>query len=179
MEVTSFLQRRDINITNVMETEVFAKHRKALMLFGMAHLVHAPQLADPKLASFAIPSGAVALYEKKHPGVTFVIGVGPDMACDMSGATNTVAEAYRSWPVPSLIRTKATAEPASALSDGYLYLGPKNLLLAEPSPADVFLDTEFMDELQRRATLTIGPDPNQVRPDNVRQRDQIPFIRCR
>lgn len=40
-----FLMVRDANIASVMEKEVLAKHRKALMLFGTAHLFHAESTA--------------------------------------------------------------------------------------------------------------------------------------
>ncbi|GAC1658824.1 MAG: hypothetical protein NVS9B15_20810 [Acidobacteriaceae bacterium] len=52
-----FLER-DISIASVMEKEVLSKHRKALMLFGTAHLLHQGNTA-------------VGLYEKPsgpHPG---------------------------------------------------------------------------------------------------------------
>jgi hypothetical protein len=55
---------RDMSAATVMEKEVFSKHRKALMLFGIYHLTHA---ADPKDPS------AVSIYEKEHPNLTFVV----------------------------------------------------------------------------------------------------------
>ena len=38
---------RDASPAAVMEKEVFAKHRKALMLFGIYHLTHTADPADP------------------------------------------------------------------------------------------------------------------------------------
>jgi hypothetical protein len=84
---------RDISIASVMEKEVLSKHRKALMLFGTAHLFHEENTA-------------VGLYEKDHPGVTLVIA-------DHTGFGNwTPLEKYNdqfearmaSWPVPSLVQ---------------------------------------------------------------------------
>ena len=84
---------RDPSIASVMEKEVLAKRRKALMLFGTAHLFHADDTA-------------VGIYEKDNLGVTLVIA-------DHVGFGNwTPAEKYnndfearmKSWPLPSLVQ---------------------------------------------------------------------------
>jgi hypothetical protein len=41
----------------------------------------------------------------------------------------------------------------SNMVDAYLYLGPADLILAEPRPAEIFLDKEYMAELRRRAEI--------------------------
>jgi hypothetical protein len=179
-DITAFLEGRDVSIVAVMEKEVFAKRRKALMLFGIAHLVHGLQV-NPALSNFAIPPGAVARYEKDRPDVTFVIEVGPALGCGTSALTDNAALARMSssWPVPSLVRTKGTKLPNTILIDAYLYLGPQDLLLSEPRPADVFVDTELMRELRRRAALMPGPINDQIDPDKVREQDASPFRFCR
>jgi hypothetical protein len=49
--------------------------------------------------------------------------------------------------------------PVSASVDGYLYLGPGNLLLNQPIPARAVLDTAYMAELRRRLQRSPrGPD---------------------
>jgi hypothetical protein len=87
-----FLMGRDASIASVMKQEVLSKHRKALMLFGTAHLFHEQNTA-------------VGIYEKDYPGVTLVIA-------DHAGFGNwTPLEQYNgkfearmaSWPVPSLV----------------------------------------------------------------------------
>src|ERR1700744_6198029 len=52
---------RDENIAAVMEKEVLSKHRKALMLFGYFHLMHANVLDE---------RSAVSIYEKQYPNST-------------------------------------------------------------------------------------------------------------
>jgi hypothetical protein len=44
----------------------------------------------------------------------------------------------------------------SAMADGYLYLGPRDLLLKDP-PAAAMLDTAYLAELDRRARIRQGP----------------------
>jgi hypothetical protein len=41
----------------------------------------------------------------------------------------------------------------SQMADAYLYLGPVEFMLAEPRPAEIFLDKDYMDELRRRADI--------------------------
>jgi hypothetical protein len=59
----------------------------------------------------------------------------------------------------------------SEMVDAYLYLGPSDLLLAEPKPAEIFLNKQYMAELRRRAeiidnaSLTDQTDPDKVSDD--------------
>lgn len=186
-DMMPLMQRREEHIVDVMEKEVFAKRRKALMLFGIGHLVHGLE-APAALANFTVPSGVVARYERMHPGVTFVIGTAPG-TCGTPGSAepNTLQAVMEKWPVPSLVRTRGTTLPGRLLVDAYLYLGPRELALAELHPADVFLDAEFMAELQRRAALTGWLDKQRnasfaiswsIDPEKVREESANPFIFC-
>jgi hypothetical protein len=201
---------RDPSIASVMEKEVLSKHRKALMLFGTAHLFHAE-------------STAVGLYEKNYPGVTLVIAdhVGFANWTPLEKYNNEFEVRMASWPVPSLVKDlkgtwladlldntyssgnvtfgmadggklpagpvkpKGTfaavpveAEtPFSEMVDAYLYLGPRDLLLNEPTPAEIFLDKDYMTELQRRATIMGGgPITDEANPEKVSERDSTPFF---
>lgn len=58
----------------------------------------------------------------------------------------------------------------------YLYLGPRDLLLKEPQPAEVFLDKDYMAEVQRRAAITGGgPMADRANPDKI-SGDYNPFF---
>jgi hypothetical protein len=161
---------RDANIASVMEKEVLSKHRKALMLFGSFHLFHSNNSAPRGLES------AVQKYEKDFPGVTMVIAIG--MVFDLSTPppdSNELQARMAPWPVPSLVRdAKSTwlgdvdKNYFSKMADAYLYLGPVDLILAEPRPAEIFLNKDYMVELRRRAAmigdrfLTSQTDPEQI-----------------
>jgi hypothetical protein len=163
---------RDANAAAVIEKQVLAKHRKALMLYGTAHLFH------------GLDGNAVGLLEKNHPGVTFVIYTHASFGCDVpSSKENDALEArMATWAVPSIARIKGTwladvpsparpFGPLGAMVDAYLYLGPRDLMLAESRPALTFVDSEFMNELSRRRTIGVGSPPGIVDRDNVRQLD--------
>jgi hypothetical protein len=164
---------RDETVASVMENEVLAKHRKALMLFGANHVKR-------------LSGGAVDRYERYYPGVTFVItnhfGFGNDTP--LAQYNDDLEKRMASWPVPSLIKMKGSwlddldasffpdeDRPGrfSTQVDGYLYLGPRDLILRDPVPGGVVLDDAFVAELRRRANI-VGYSPDQ-RPEGVFQRE--------
>ena len=183
-EVKAFLSNRDATIATVMESEVLAKRRKALMLFGIGHLTHAPNI-NAASAGLKIPETAVARYEKRYPGVTFVIDQYSGAGCGSAGSSSTIpaVAAFEarlpSMAVPSLVFAKETGVATFGRIDGYLYLGPRDLVLAELRPASVFVDQTFMAELNRRAALMAAGLNNQIEPDYVREQDSSPFLYCR
>jgi hypothetical protein len=172
---------RDGSIASVMEKEVLSKHRKALMLFGIFHLLHrsGPGNGD-----------AVTLYEKKYPRSTFVIS---DLGYFGADPNDRATIPLANWPYPSLIYTHGTSlgalsldsflpapvstddqcnvvnpfeeQPGSGVAeliDAFLYLGPQNLRLKEATPADVALDTAYTSELLRRNAIVGLPGPQSV-----------------
>ncbi len=167
---------RDATAATVMEKEVFAKHRKALMLFGIYHLTHA---ADPKDPS------AVSIYEREHPNLTFVVS---DLGTFDTDSPALASSPFASWPIPSFARAKGTwlgaldlsaflpagiaidkdcnvhmnnpkslQRPMEDFVDAFLYFGPQDLRLKEQIPADVTSDSDYMTELQRREAMSGFP----------------------
>jgi hypothetical protein len=162
---------RDRNIASVMEKEVLSKHRKALMLFGYFHLMHANVFDE---------ISAVSIYEKDYPNSTFVIA---GLECLDLQTPLLSTSPYAGWPAPSLMLAKGTWLGAIRLShftpppylmkdcvatagfpegedrrmeevvDAFLYLGPPSLALREQMPADIALDSSYMAELRHRANL--------------------------
>jgi len=170
---------RDANVASVMQKEVLSKHRKALMLFGTGHLFHSNMTAPRGLES------GVERYEINYPGVTLVIGtaivsrnpIPPPIISEMR-------ERMASWPAPSLVQNLKGTWLAgldqyyfTKMVDAYLYLGPGDLMLAEPRPAEIFLNREYMAELRRRAEI-IGDKflTNQADPDQVSDENFSPFL---
>jgi hypothetical protein len=151
---------RDATIASIMEHEVLAKHRHALMIFGAYHLLHGAE------------GDAVGMYEiNGYPNTTFTIvphtGFGNDTP--LAKYNNELEARMASWPAPSLVTLKNTwlgnldsayvfpdlneRGPISARADAYLYLGPRDLLLGEPTPASILADRKYMAELRHRAAI--------------------------
>lgn len=163
--------RRDTSIASVIEKEVLAKHRKALMLMGTFHLLHG--------------AGATGMIEARHPNSVFVIS---ELGTFEERAANGPSGRFANWPNPAMARVKGTSmgklglenflpapyimdqdcnphheftgplrKPVEELFDAVLYLGPQDLRLWEKIPADIVLDAEYKKELRRRATLSGSP----------------------
>lgn len=170
---------RDGSIASVMEREVLSKHRKALMLFGLAHVLHGGGPGE---------GDAVTRYERYYPGKTFVIGGDFGLYGNGDNPLGEVKAPGGVWP--SLLKAKNTrlgklgldsyfespitvdrdcnvidafaAGPGKTLADqidAFLYLGPQNLQLAEPVPADIALDRVYRTEWLRRMKLVGLPAP--------------------
>jgi len=177
-DLTPFFDR-DGSIASVMEREVLSKHRKALMLFGVFHLLHGggPGQGD-----------AVTRYERNYPGKTFVIIEGGDDGPSDEPLGNAKA---RVWP--SLLQTKNSqigslslssilqspittdedcnvsdafastpAKTVASYVDAFLYLGHQKSSLAEPLPADIALDRAYRSEWLRRMKLVGLPGPSTL-----------------
>lgn len=169
------LVHRDQGIASVMEREVLSKHRKALMLFGSMHLMH------------NVGGSAVSIYEKDYPNVTFVVSDLGYFDTDLPSIFDSkfvdwpipaVAPAKGSWlgaldlshflPPPTRITEedcavhhefpKVLQRPMEDLVDGFLYLGPQDLLLSEKIPADIVLDSSYKAELQRGGAMLGFPN---------------------
>jgi hypothetical protein len=171
---------RDVSIAAVMEKEVLSKHRKALMLFGVVHLMHG--------VSVPPPGNAVTIYEKNFPNVTFVIN---NLGDDSNLSASSVSQ-FAPWPIPSLAWAKGTwlgamdfdhvfpvpvkldqdckvhydfpqEKPMADLVDAFLYLGPQHLRLVEPTPADIAVDDDYMSEWLRREALMALSGPKTLK----------------
>jgi hypothetical protein len=155
---------RDESITAVMEREVLAKHRKALMLYGIGHVRHGTRTA-------------VGRYEAHYPHLTLVVvdyhGFGE--GTPLERFNDLLEKRMTSWPVPSLVPMQDSwlADLPCAYFDGdlprgncrgypgvdaFLYVGPRDLMLYEPVAAGIVLDTTYMAELRRRAAALGNPD---------------------
>ena len=172
---------RDGNIASVMEAEVLSRHRKALMLFGYAHLIHGGGPGD---------GDAVTRYERHFPGRTFVIGEFGDYDVRNEPFASLSAPGGI-WP--SLIRTKGSsfgklpldafiespiatdkdcnvreafpADPSHTVADridAFLYLGPQRPSLVEETPANIVLDRVYMTEWLRRMRVVGMPGPSTL-----------------
>jgi hypothetical protein len=176
----AFLAQRDAHAATVVETEVLARNRKALVLYGLGHLFH------------GMKQMAVGRYEVIYPGVTFVIAPylgaldGTRCGAPASISGTSLDALVASWPAPTLARTRGTLLDAFTASqfartfaafgvsdepiDACLYLGPPRLLLRAPPSTHAFLDSAFVRELRRRATVMAGGSfhDDRIEPDKVR-----------
>jgi hypothetical protein len=171
---------RNLNIASVMKKEVLSKHRKALMLFGINHLMHESADGGPQ------DRNAVQIYEKEYPNRTFVIRNLDGM--EDVDSPSVLSSPFANWQIPSLVLLKGTwlgalplahftSEPAIKVDnnctasifypngpdkhtekfvDALLYLGPPSLAMREPVPSTIASDSDLMAEINHRAKLVGG-----------------------
>lgn len=171
---------RNLNIASVMEKEVLSKHRKALMLFGINHLMHESAGDGPQ------DRNAVQIYEKDYPNRTFVIRYLEGM--EDVDSSSVFSNPFANWQIPSLVLVKGTwlgalplahfsseqvtkidnnciasisypngpDKPTEKFVDALLYLGPPSLAMREPVPSAIASDSDLMAEINRRAKLVGG-----------------------
>jgi len=173
---------RDGSAASVMEREVLSKHRKALMLFGLFHLLHGGGPGE---------GDAVTRYERHYPGRTFVIsgdfgyydtgneplgdlnapgGVWPSLLRTANSRLGSLGlDAYIQSPLTTdrdcnVIDAFAgtSSKTVADQIDAFLYLGPQKSQLAEPLPADIALDRAYRSEWLRRMKLVGLPGPSTL-----------------
>ena len=144
------------------------------MLFGVFHLFHGMQGTAVAMYEKDYPN--VTYVIAQHQG----FGRGVPAA---EKYNDELEKRMALWPVPSLVNIKGTwlanldftyffapifigspngevlvGFPAGISSiskavDGFLYLGPSDLLLDEHIPASVYMDQDYIAELRRRAAV--------------------------
>ena len=136
-----YAQHRDESVLSVIESEVLAKHHKALLIMGSGHLIRGVIKSGP---------GVVDLFEKAHPGnKVFVIGISP-----------SIAQEIRSYPDDSFFFTKGTwlqtlaSTPQGLLIyDGILTIQDGDDVRA---PRVTYEDPVYSRELDRRWRIVYG-----------------------
>jgi len=165
-------EERDRTIAALMKTEVLAEGRKALMLFGVSHLLHGG-------------GSAVAMYEQEYPGVTYTIATHFGFEKDNA----RLEQRMTGWPVPSVTPFAGTwlgeldasyfesrpGQPPAAKgypgADAYLYTGPRALILRQQIAASAVLDTAYIAELRRRAAAVQDPPGGLMHPETFFQHE--------
>jgi hypothetical protein len=166
-------EQRDSHPAQLIEREILAKGKKALVIYGSGHLILSPGYEDLR-----------TLVAAKHPEAFFIVM--PHIGFGQKSCTARFAKFARNWPVPALVTPvvgsslenevyrpgcsqfaippKATAQQldltnrnnSGLTSDALLYLGPRDRFVTSPNMPDLYLDTDFRAELERRSRLILG-----------------------
>ena len=162
-EYRKVADERDRHFTAVVEREVLARGRKALLLFGQFHALKQGSRIDT----------VGSMLERRRAGALFVVmlfsGMGPH--------TSRVEAALSRGPRPSIVllstswigslpaRSAFVLPPVLAVRDGlelrdiadaYLYLGPADSLTKAWPPSSAYRDAAYLRELERRYPIVFG-----------------------
>lgn len=160
-QVQAFASRRDTFLASLVEREVLARGRRALLLYGSEHVMHSPARGQNE-------DHAVPIIEQQTGQHVYVIvaGAHPRLAAyprrtviPCRGTWLETADAGEFMYTPPLC-----GMPVGGLTDAILYLGQlKDLTQSLPNPA-IYLDPDYWAELQRRNAIVGDPiDLDQYR----------------
>lgn len=180
------LRQRDTHTAALIEQEILAKNKKALVIFGGTHF-------------FASPDGGPLqnlgpLIQQAHPGAMFVVS--PYAGFNEETCSARFEDALYNWPLPALAtpvrgtkleamlrapgchaapvgRTSEDDIFSGVAGDALLYLGPASALRYAPLEPDIYLDANYRAEISRRyeiimgkplASSTVESNPSALRP---------------
>jgi hypothetical protein len=135
---------RDAYCVGVLERDVLARHRSALLIMGGGHLLRVGDTTQsPNVAR---------LLDRRHPGSIFVITTRRSRDTD---------ELTRDWTEPAFLELRGTAlgrdeteaGPFETIADGYLFL--RRGRDVEPNPA-IYDEPAYRQELDRRWCIVQG-----------------------
>jgi hypothetical protein len=173
------LDQRNQYPADIIKTEILAKRKKALVIYGEFHFYGEKSLRG--------------LVEHGYPGTFFIVTVYRGFTD--SGCSKAFEEAVQSWPNPALAepvhgtkleellrpqnchfiasdsihsgsdtsqaeaaKQMATAEAYVSGIDGdaLLFLGPASSLTYSPQLGDIYFDSAFRKEIERRSLIEVG-----------------------
>ena len=185
-DLSPYIAERDHYPAEIIKTEILAKDKKALVIYGYFHLYGSGSLRDQ--------------VDNSRPGAFFVIV--PHTGYEPGSCLTCFEQAARAWPQPALAAstkesnlefelisrgcryamspeasapTLAAAENTRALrevelrlsaipGDALLYLGPASSLTQSPDLPDLYLDFEYRAEIDRRVSIETGSSLPAMRP---------------
>jgi hypothetical protein len=177
--------QRDSYPTALIEREILAKKKKALLIYGTAHFhVYPGGLALPSPVVRNRSPNMRANFDSRHPGALYVIA--PYLGYTDAACAEKFERHFPGITAPSLISPIRGAIPESDVvspgcapidkipqvsqedfdlsapqfagidSNALLYLGPRKSLMQGPSVPDLYLDLDFRAEMDRRLRLRLG-----------------------
>jgi hypothetical protein len=158
----------------ILEQEVLAKNRKALIIYGGAHIMR--------------NKGGISLIEQKCPQSMFIVL--PHFG--FFERNDELEPRFATWPKPSLALVNGTwlgaldgsvftrvsmirvtregerigprnpfaGTKLEELADAYLYFGPSDSLTRSVAPPETYQDEAYVEELKRRYVIAHGRELN-------------------
>jgi len=182
--------QRDTYPAQLIETEILAKGKKALLIYGTGHFGRYPD-----------PPNLRALMDRAHPGALFTVT--PYVGYAQKDCAARFERHIKGWPTPSLVTPirgstlekdvwrkgcNAYAKPKEQADeifnnsgpnnlglnlDALLYLGPRKEMVFGPRDPDILLDTDYRAEMNRRMILGTG---EPMGPPNTARNVPQPFF---
>ena len=142
-------RERDIYPAELIRTQILAKNKKALVIYGNYHFHGDQSLRE--------------LVDQDQPGALFLIN--PYTGFTDSPCSRAFEQVIRDSPSPSLAtpvrgsslqRQLQSAGCSGVEEDTFLLLGPAAELTWSPQSPDLYLDPSFRKEIERRNLINFG-----------------------
>jgi hypothetical protein len=158
---------RDQHSVEVIDREVLAHRRRALLIFGSGHVQHEAAFGPYSSPGRPRVPNLAELLDAEHPGDTFYITA--------DWMRSQLDARLGRWRPPVVIPLRGTwlgaahVGPASqtpsleALADAFLYLGPTSSLTTSVPAPEIYADTTYLRELLRRDALQGGANSAELR----------------
>jgi hypothetical protein len=187
-DLEPYIWQRDEHAAALIDREILARHKKALIIYGPAHFFSAPPrpaslgylikrdhpgsfFLVATYAGYADPS-CVARFEAKMKTWTAPVVASPIAGTWLDAALRDCVDRVRFPPpvpgAPALsseqlarretVMAKARLEASGALADAFLYLGPSASLTRTPYEQALYLDESYLREATRRRSIVSGSD---------------------
>lgn len=160
---------RDEHFADVIEREVLARGRHALLVFGSGHIERDREFdrnGRPGRNGWN-PGNLAQRLDTTHPGATYWV------TTDWENARMDTLLAR--WRPPIVVPLKGTVLGAmhlgppsetprlGDLADAFLYLGPTSSLTTSAPAAQLYTDTAYLRELLRRDAMQGGANASELR----------------
>jgi hypothetical protein len=142
------MSQRDRYPAELIKSQILAKHRKALVIYGSLHFFGLEALKP--------------LVEQSDPGAFFLVT--PYMGSQNKADSGSFEQNMERWQnrvfATESKGTKALLvtedQSPAAVGDALLYLGPAASLTQAPITPDLYLDAAFRMEINRRSLIVSG-----------------------
>jgi hypothetical protein len=160
-------ESRDRYFADVIEHEVLARRRHALLIFGSGHVEDETAFAAYGKSHRERSANLAALLEARHPGASLRI------TADWPSSDHDARLAR--WAPPVLLPLEGTwlgalhlGPPSQTptlekIADAFLYLGPTRSLTTSIPAAETYADTAYLRELLRRDSIQGGNNAAELR----------------
>jgi hypothetical protein len=137
------MSQRDRYPAELIKSQILAKRRKALVIYGALHFFGLDAMRP--------------LVEQSYPGAFFVVT--PYMGTQNKADSDSFEEDMERWrnrfSATKALLVKKDQIPG-ATGDALLYLGPATSLTQSPISPDLYLDSAFRREINRRSLIVSG-----------------------
>jgi hypothetical protein len=186
-ELVKYYPQRDTHPIEIIEKEILAKNKKALVIYGDGHFYALKSLPSPGFPRLLPP------LEQRHPGSIFIVQLYAGFAT--KDCADKFERGIQNWPVPAVatpikgtsigrqlygsgcevvdrkilrfqpgttqakkdeVADEIEQNEAGMKADALLYVGKAASLTQSPYEPSVYLDPDYLRELNRRATLGFG-----------------------